>query len=50
MNRGRHINKLALVRQHRETQYLYTLEKLINGQAKPADVTLRFKKLKAVKG
>ena len=48
MNKGRKTNKLNLVRQHRQTWYERELDKLINGQAKPEDVSSRFNKLKQV--
>jgi len=35
---------------HREVFYEKYLDKLINGQAKPGDVTLRFNKLKEIRG
>ena len=50
MSKGKSVNKLKLVRQHRESHYLFTLNKLIDGKAEPEEVTARFKKLKAVKG
>jgi len=48
MNIGRNINKLALVKSHRKYQYLYTLDRLFTGQAKPYDVILRYNKLRKV--
>ena len=36
--------------EHRKERYEHYLDNLMNGQAKPEDVTLRFKKLKEVKG
>jgi len=35
---------------HREVWYERTLDRLINGQAKPGDVTLRYQKLKEIRG
>ena len=49
MSKGRQLNKLSLVRQHRENQYEYTLDKLIAGKTTPDEVSRRFKKLKAVR-
>lgn len=34
---------------HREVWYERALDRLINGQAKPGDVTLRYKKLKEIR-
>lgn len=48
MNKGRRINKLVSCRKHRQEWYERSLDRLISGQAKPGDVTLRFKKLKEV--
>ena len=49
MNVGRKINRKALCRKHRELWYGYVLDRLIHGQAKPGDVTLRYRKLKEVR-
>lgn len=49
MSKSKQLTKLKLVQQHRENQYGYTLDKLIEGRVKPADVTLRYQKLKAVR-
>ena len=49
MSKGKSINKLKLCRQHREDQYLHTLNKLIDGKAGPEEVAKRFEKLKAVR-
>lgn len=48
MNKGRRINKLISCRKHRQVWYERELDKLINGQSSADDVSLRFKKLKAV--
>lgn len=49
MNVGRQVNRKTLCRRHRELWYCYYLDRLITGQAKPADVTLRYRKLKEVR-
>lgn len=49
MNRGRNVFKHKMMKQHRKVWYERYLDKLINGNCKPVDVTLRWKKLKQVK-
>jgi len=49
MNIGRKVNKKVLCRRHRQLWYERSLDRLLNGQAKPADVTLRYHKLREVK-
>jgi len=41
MSKGRDINKLNLVRQHRETWYYRSLDRLIEDKATPDEVTER---------
>jgi len=48
MNVRRMARKKNAVRQHRKDWYLRTLDKVFTGQAKPADVALRWNKLKEV--
>ena len=43
------LSKLVACRQHRAAWYERALDKLISGQAKPGDVTLRWNKYKEVK-
>lgn len=49
VNTVRHIIKHQMVRRHREERYGHWLDRLINGTARPGDVTLRWNKLKAVR-
>lgn len=49
MNIIRSRRKKRECRQHRETWYERSLDKLMNGTAKPGDVTYRWNKLKAVR-
>ena len=50
MNRGRKVNKLKLIRKHRQDQYLHAINKVIDGEAPPDYATKRFNKLKQVEG
>jgi hypothetical protein len=47
---GKKRNKLALVKEHRKSQYLHTLDKLIDGEVPIEYVQKRWKKYKEVKG
>ncbi len=49
MNKGRKLNKLQLVRQHRKNQYLYAVNRLIDGKTEPQEAENRWQKLKEVK-
>lgn len=49
MNIGRKRAKHILIRQHRKVYYERALDRLINGQARPGDVTYRWLKLKQVR-
>jgi len=48
MNIGRHINKHHMIKEHRKSEYLLTLDRLFNGQAKVSQVSYRYRKLKQV--
>ena len=50
MNIPRRIARHHAAIQHRELWYEFELDKLMTGKSKPGDVTLRWLKLKEVRG
>ncbi len=50
MNTSRRKTKKRLCIQHRKDQYLYAIQKVIDGEAPPEYATTRYQKLKEIKG
>ncbi len=50
MNIGRHKNRKQTCQEHRQERYLHAIGQVIDGKALPGYATLRWEKLKTVKG